>query len=312
MRLRVFSGTANVPLAEAVAGHLGLEPGGRVLEHFPDGEMRVQIREDVRGDDVYLVQPTGPPAGEHLLELLLLADACRRAGAARLTGVVPYFGYARQDHRTHGGEPLGARLVAELMQAARLDRVVAVDLHTPAIEGCFALPVEHLTAVALLADAVRAVPRPEAVIVSPDLGAVKLAERYAALLGVPVAIVHKARVSATEVSVRGLVGDVRGRRPIVIDDMISTGGTIAAAVGAVLDAGAVPEVAVVATHALLVGPAAERLARLPIRRLVATDSLNLDLPAGVPVERVSIAPLLADAIRRLHAGAPLAQPDGPR
>ena len=300
MHLHVFSGTANVPLAEAVAGRLGLHLGDRLLEHFPDGEMQVQIRENVRDDDVYLVQPTGPPVGEHLIELLLLADACRRAGAERTTAVVPYFGYARQDRRTHDGEPLSARLIAELIEAGGLARVAAVDLHTPSIEGCFAIPLEHLSAVDILAETIRPGVGAEAVIVSPDLGAVKLAERYAALLRLPVAIVHKTRLSGTEVSVRGLVGEVRGRTPIVIDDMISTGGTVAAAIAAVLDAGAVPDVTVVVSHALLVGPAAERLARLPIRRLVATDSVDLGTPAGVPLERVSLAPLLADAVGRLH------------
>ena len=306
MKLHVFAGTANPALAEAVAGRLSLKPGSRVLEHFPDGEVQIRIREDVRGDDVYIVQPTGPPVGEHLLELLLLADACRRAGAERITGVVPYFGYARQDRRTNAGEPLGARLVAELMQAGGLDRVVAVDLHTPAIEGCFAVPLEHLSAVSTLAETVRSGIAPEAVIVSPDLGAVKLAERYAELLGLPVAILHKSRLSGTEVSVRGLVGDVRRRTPIVIDDMISTGGTVAAAVGALLDAGANPDVTIVVSHALLVGPAAERLRGLPIHRLLATDSVAMGTHAGTPLERVSLAPLLADAIGRLHAGQPLA------
>lgn len=186
-----------------------------------------------------------------------------------------------------------------------MDRLVAVDLHTPSIEGCFAIPLEHLSAVDLLAEAIRPpAARDDAVLVSPDLGAAKLAERYAARLGLPIAIVHKTRTSGTDVTVGGLVGDVRGRAPIVIDDMISTGGTLAAAIGAVLAAGAVPDVTIAASHALLVGPAAERLARLPIRRLVATDSLTLPLPPGVRLERVSLAPLLAEAIRRLHGGSP--------
>lgn len=302
MKLHLFSGTANAPLADAMAVCLDVRPGDRALEWFPDGEVRIQIRATVRGDDVYVVQPTGPPVGEHLLELLLIADACRRAGAERVTAVIPYFGYARQDRREQSGEPLSARLVAQLIEAAGLVRVVAVDLHTASIEGCFGIPLEHLSAVDLLAAAVRPDAGPNAVIVSPDLGAVKLAERYAARLRLPIALVHKTRTSGTDVTVRGLVGDVRGRAPIVIDDMISTGGTLAAAIGAVLEAGALPEVTVAATHALLVGPAAERLARLPIRRLVATDSVSLPLPSRVPVERVSLAPLLCEAIRRLHGG----------
>jgi ribose-phosphate pyrophosphokinase len=302
--LHVFSGTANVALAEAVAARLDLHLGNRVLEHFPDGEVHIQVRERVRGGDVFIVQPTGPPVGEHLLELLLLADACRRAGAERITAVVPYSGYARQDRREHAGEPLSARLVAQLVEAAGVVRVVAVDLHTRSVEGCFGIPLEHLSAADLLAEAIRPpVARDDLVLVSPDLGAAKLAERYAARLGLPLAIVHKSRTSGTDVKVGGLVGDVRGRAPIVIDDMISTAGTLAAAIGALLAAGALPDVTVAATHALLVGPAAERLARLPIRRLVATDSLTLPVPAGVRLERVSLAPLLAEAILRLH-GSP--------
>jgi ribose-phosphate pyrophosphokinase len=303
MSLHVFSGTANVALGEAVAARLGLRPGARVLERFPDGELHVELLDDVRDGDVYLVQPTSPPVGEHLLELLLLADACRRAGAARVTAVVPYLGYARHDRRTRPGEPLGARLTAELVEAAGVARVVAVDLHAPSIESCFGIPLEHASAVDALAAAVRSGWRADAVIVSPDLGAVKLAERYAALLDAPVAIVHKARLSGTEVRVRRLVGDVRGRAPVVVDDMISSAGTVAAAVGAVLEAGALADVTVVASHLLLVGPAAERLAGLPIRRLVGTDSVALEGPARMAVERVTLAPLLADAVRRLHGGA---------
>jgi ribose-phosphate pyrophosphokinase len=304
MSLHLLAGTANVPLAEAVARGLGVRPGTCVLEHFPDGEMQVRVPEDVRGGDVYVLQPTGPPVGEHLLELLLLADACRRAGAERTTAVVPYLGYARQDRRTHAGEPLGARLIATLLEAGGLARMVAIDLHTPSIEGCFAIPLEHRSAVDLLAEAIRPGVGAEAVIVSPDLGAVRLAERYAARLRLPTAIVHKTRLSGAEVSVRGLVGDVRGRRPIVVDDMISTGGTVAAAIGAVLDAGALPDVTVAVSHALLVGPGVQRLAPLPIRRLVATDSVGLDTPAGLAVERVTSAPLLADVVHRLHGTRP--------
>jgi ribose-phosphate pyrophosphokinase len=303
MRLRVVAGTANPPLAAAVAARLGVRPAARILERFPDGELQLRLGDDVRGDDVYVVQATAPAVGEHLLELLLLADACRRAGAARVTAVVPYFGYARQDRRAQAGEALGARLVAQLVEAGGIDRLVAVDLHTPSIEGCFAIPVEHRSASDLLAETVRPHVGRDAVIVAPDLGAVRLAERWATRLDRPLAIVHKTRLSGTDVRVRGLVGEVRNRRPIVVDDMISTAGTIAGAIGALAEAGAVPEVTVVASHALLVGPAAERLARLPIRRLVATDSVQLAAPPGVPLERVSLAPLLADAVRLLNRPA---------
>ena len=236
----------------------------------------------------------------HLLELLLLADACRRAGAAHLTAVVPYFGYARQDRRASGREAVGARLIADLLQAAVLQHLLAVDLHTAALEGVFAIPLEHLSAAPLLVQAVRPWVATNAVIVAPDLGAVKLAERYASLLQRPLAIVHKTRVSGEDVRAQAIMGEVRGLAPLVIDDMISTGGTVEAAVKALLAAGCVPEVGVITSHALLVGSAVERLRALPLRWLVATDSVAR--PAGVPLPlRVAgLVPLLAEAIQRLH------------
>jgi ribose-phosphate pyrophosphokinase len=240
-----------------------------------------------------------------LIELLLLGDACRRAGAARVTAVIPYFGYARQDRRASGREPVSARLVADLLQTGGFDRVVAVDLHTTALEGFFAIPLEHLTVVPLLAEAARTGLAPHSVVVAPDLGAVKLAERYGALLLQPVAFVHKTRLSGTEVRAGAVIGDVRDRAPVIVDDMISTGGTIAAAVGALLEAGAVPDVSVVATHALLVGPALQRLAALPLRRLIATDTVIPQAGPAVPLEVASVAPLLAEAVDHLHHGRSL-------
>jgi ribose-phosphate pyrophosphokinase len=306
MQFAIFAGTANVPLAEALAAELGLPLGAREVGRFPDGEIRVELGQSVRGHDVYLVQPTAPPVADNLLELLFLADAARRAGAARLTALVPYFGYARQDRRAAGREPVAARLVAELVQAAGVDRVVAVDLHSPAIEGFFRAPLEHLSAVPLLAVAARDALPPDPVVVAPDLGAVKLAERYARALTLPVAVVHKTRVSPESATVRALTGDVRGRTPVVVDDMISTGGTVEAAGQALLAAGCVPEMLVVATHALLVGAAVERLRVLPVRRLIATDSVASPAADGLPLQTVGLAPLLADAVKRLHHDESLA------
>ncbi len=296
----LISGSANPALAEAVAARLGLRLAGRTLERFPDGELHVQIHEGLRGHDVYLLQPTAPPVDAHLLELLLLADACRRAGAARLTAVVPYFGYARHDRRARPGEPIGGRVVADLLSAGAIARVVSVDLHAAALEGFFPMPLEHLSAVPLLVEALRPAVRPDTVVVAPDLGAVKLAERYARALDRPVVIVHKTRLTGRDVAVRSLVGDVRDRAPLLVDDMISTGGTIEAAVRAVLAAGAVPEVTVAASHGLFVGPAAERLRALPVRRFLVTDSVVL--PGGLPLalEVAGLAPLLGDAIEALH------------
>ncbi len=305
MNLVLLAGPGHPELAHATARALGVEPGRCRVERFPDGELQVEVEAHVRGADVYLVQPTGPPADPRLMELLFLADACRLSGAGRVTAVVPYLGYARQDRRTRPGQALGARLAASLTGVAGVARVVAVDLHTAAVEACFPVPVEHLSAVPLLAEAVRAAMGEDGVVVSPDLGAVRLAERYARDLGLPMAVIHKTRVDATAVAARGLTGSVRARRPIIVDDMISTGGTIEAAVHALLDAGARSEILVAATHAVLPGQAVERLAPLRIGRIIATDSVPAPSGPPLPIERVSLASLLADAVRRLHREEPI-------
>jgi ribose-phosphate pyrophosphokinase len=261
---------SNVSLAASVAEQLETPLGRRLVYRFPDGELHVELQESVRGHDVYLIQSTSPPVEAHLLELWLLADACRRAGAAHLTTVVPYFGYARQDRRASGREPVGARLIADLCAASGLQRLVAVDLHSAALEGFFAVPVEHLSAVALLAEAVRSLFPANTVVVAPDLGAVKLAERYGRCLHLPMAIVDKERLSGEEVRVRRVVGRVEGCPMLVVDDMISTGGTVQAAIEALLAAGCAPEVTVAVSHGLFVGPVVERL-RTPTHATTAGD-----------------------------------------
>src|SRR5215208_663995 len=220
MKPTIFAGSANTSLAEALAEKLNIRTGSREVQVFPDGELHIELQESVRGEDVYFIQPTSPPVEKHLLELLLLADASRRAGVDRLTAVIPYFGYARQDRRASGREAVAARLVAELLGCGGLlERVVTVDVHTGTIEGFFGIPLEHLSAVSALVKTISVHADPDSVVVAPDLGAAKLAERYAKLLGLPVAMVHKSRISGLEVSVRGITGDVRGRKPIVVDDM---------------------------------------------------------------------------------------------
>jgi ribose-phosphate pyrophosphokinase len=306
MDMALFSGTAHPALVRGVAEVLGVEVGQATVERFPDGESHVEIRESVRGREVYLIQPTGPPVERNLFELLLLGDACLRAGASEVVAIVPYFGYARQDRRSGLRTPLAARVVANLFQATGFARLVAVDLHSPPIEGFFDIPVEHVSAFDTLLAQIRPRAAANCVVVSPDLGAAKLADRYSAALGCPTAVVHKTRVSGAEVRATRVTGDVRGRVPIIVDDMISTGGTVMAALEQVLAAGAEPPATVVATHGLFSGDALRKLAALPIDRVIVTDSLPLTVDTGALVHVAGLAPLLAETIKRLHARQSLA------
>jgi len=301
MSLEILSGSANSALAENIAKNLGARFDQRTLERFPDGELHIEIHESIRGCDVYLVQPTCPPVDEHFFELFLLADACRRAGTTHLTAVIPYFGYARQDRRAHGREPVSTRLVADLIAASGIERVVVVDFHSHAVESAFAIPVEHISAIPILADAVRPSVRKDAVVVSPDLGAVKMAERYAKLLNLSVAIVHKSRLSGAEVTVQRIVGDVRDKEILVVDDMITTGATIEKAILALLEAGcSASGIKVAASHGLFVGNAVERLAKLPIEKIYVSDSVPPPKQSPLPLQVSSLASLLAETIQRLH------------
>ena len=253
----------------------------------------------------YVIQPTGPPVSDHLVELLLLLDACRRGGAGRITAVLPYFGYARQDRRSQAGEAVGARVVADALAASGAQRLVVVDPHTAALEAMCGIPVEMLTAVPALADALAPEVPGSAVVVAPDLGAVKLAEHYASLLHRPVAVVRKTRMTGATVRAEEIAGDVAGRPAVIVDDMISTGATIEAAARVLLAHGAAPAIVVAATHGLLVAGAAGRLGRLPVQCTVTTDSLPCGHPPAPLLQVESIAPLLADAISRLHHEQPL-------
>ncbi|MGW5157328.1 ribose-phosphate diphosphokinase [Nonomuraea wenchangensis] len=304
MTMQIVAGTAGRALAGSVARVLGIEPASVVVERFPDGELRPVVA-GLRGADVYLVQPTGPPVNDHVMELLLLVDACRRAGAARITAVVPYFGYARQDRRGRAGQAIGVHVVAGALASAGTQRLIVVDPHTVALEAICSVPMEMLTAVPSLAQALEGQLPDGAVVVAPDLGAVKLAERFGALLSRTVAVVRKTRLSGTRVVAEELVGNVRDRQVVIVDDMISTGGTIEAAAKVVADHGAAPEIVVVATHGLFVESAAERLGRAPIRRVLVTDTLAQPAAPAMPLSVCSVAPLLADAIGRLHRDEPL-------
>jgi len=300
MGVRVVGGAGNPTLLTATAHALGVDTEELVFERFPDGELHVVLRRSQRGEHVFIVQPTGPPVDEHLVELVMLVDASRRAGAARVTAVVPYFGYARQDRRGSSGEAIGAKAMARLIEGAGIDHLVVVDPHSAALETMFDIPVETLSAVPALSAALRPLIDEHTVVVAPDLGAVKLAERYAADLDLPVAIVRKTRVSGELVRAVDVVGDVRDRQPLIVDDMITTAGTIDATARACLKRGCRPQLLIAATHGLFVGPAEDRLARLPVRNLVVSDTIPTSLGIDLPIAVVGIQAMLADAIAALH------------
>lgn len=301
----LIAGGAHPGLANQIAGILGVELVSMRLSHYPDAEV-VRIDASIRGADVYLVQPTPPPPEGFLVELMLIADAAARSGAARVTAVVPYLGYSRQDRRA-GGErtAVGARVVANILGSGDIDRLVTVDLHQPAVEGFFAMPVEHLEAFPLLLGALGEVPRDSAV-VAPDLGAAKLADRFAAELQLPMVAVHKTRLTGVDVVATRITGDVEGLRPIIVDDMITTGSTVRAAIDALAAAGSAGLATVAVTHGILSPEAPDTLSRLGLGRLLATDSVPLPTEALPGLQVVSLAPLLADAIQRMHDGRSLA------
>ena len=304
----LLAGSASRVLASAVERELGQRFADSTIERFPDGEVFVRLDDPVRGHEVIILAATAPPVNDHLVELLALADACRRADAAHIVALIPYFGYARSDRRDGRRTPIMASLVAELIERVGIDHVVTVDVHTPTLEGFFRIPVDSLTAVPVLADALQArVTVANTVIVAPDLGALRLANRYAAKLDLSVAVCHKRRLSGTEVSVGRITGAVAGLRCIIVDDMISTGGTIVESVRALNEAGALPDHTVAATHAVLVPGALERIAGAGVRQLFVTDSIEprSDVVPGLSPVVVSIAPLLATAIRRLLNGGSL-------
>ncbi|HXG94064.1 MAG TPA: ribose-phosphate pyrophosphokinase [Blastocatellia bacterium] len=301
----IFSGTANHKLATSVAEHLGARLGLCAVDRFPDGELTVRLDEPVRRKEVFIVQPTSPPVNENLMELLAFADACRRAAAAHVTAIIPYFGYARSDKRHGRREPIMASLVADLLQAVRVDHIITLDLHAPQIEGFFHVPVDSLTAVPTMCKALRGSFPDGAIVVSPDAGRVKTATEYAQRLGTSVAVLHKRRESGTETKVTHVVGDVRDRACLIVDDMISTGGTIAESIEALIEAGAHPDIIVAATHGLLIDGARDKMNREAVREVYVTDTILVEENDWPQLKVVSIAPLIADAIGRFMADGSL-------
>jgi|KBSSwiStaDraftv2_1062776.scaffolds.fasta_scaffold18026_3 ribose-phosphate pyrophosphokinase len=297
--LTIVAGSANARLGATICEVLGVPPVRHETRRFPDSELQVELAQSVRGHDVFVIQSTSPPVDEHLIELLMLADACRRAGAIRLTGVIPYFGYARQDRRV-GRRSLGARVIADVIASTVLDRLVLIDAHTPAIEGFFSVSIEHLTAAPLLARTVAPLLPERSVVVAPDLGAVKLAREYARSLRRPMAVVHKTRLDGEAVEAKAIMGTVAGLSPLIIDDMLTTGGTVEAAVAVLRTAGAIDPILVAVTHALLVGRARDALPKLGLAHVIASDSVECAPAAGLPFTTVSLAPLIAATIGHLH------------
>jgi ribose-phosphate pyrophosphokinase len=303
----IFTGTANPDLARMVARELGARVADCVVDRYPDGNVEVRLLESVRRKEVFLMQPTSPPASDHLIELLALADACRRAGAANVTSVVPYFGHGRADKRNGQREPIMARVVADLLEVVGVGHVITVDLHTPQIEGFFHAPVDSLTAVPTLCRALRDRVPAELVVVSPDVGRVGMADRYAQSLGASVVVLHKRRLSGAETKVTHVVGDVAGRPCLIVDDMISTGGTMAESITALLAAGARPAIMVAATHGLFVRDARKKLSHPAVCEIWATDTVSVAERGWPQLHVVSIAPLIAGAVARLMADGSLGE-----
>ena len=300
-RLKLFAGTANRWLGEEIAQYLGIPLGRVTITRFADGEIYVRFEENARGEDVFVVQPTAPPVNEHLMELLIMLDALRRASAGRITAVVPYYGYARKDKKDAPREPITGRLVADLLVTAGADRVLTVDLHAGQIEGFFNVPVDHLRAMPLFADYLREKDLRQAVVVAADEGAVKRSKQLADRLDLPLAIIFQRRVGQDMKEPVQIVGEVEGRTPIMIEDIIDTAGTLANAVDVLVRSGARREVYVCATHAILAGPALERLSREEIREVILTNTVAIPGDRRLPKFTIlSAAPLLAEAIRRIH------------
>jgi ribose-phosphate pyrophosphokinase len=297
--VKLFCGTATPELARAVARNLDKELSHGTVSQFPDGETRIRIDESVRGSDSYIIQSTCAPVNHNLMELLVLVDALRRASAWRINAVIPYFGYARQDKKVQAREPITAKLVANLLETAGVDRVITIDLHAGQIQGFFDVPVDHLTALSILGDHLKTTDLSGSVVVSPDVGRATEARRLANRLNLPLAMLYKRRTSPTETEVTHVIGEVDGLRPIMIDDMISTAGTMRRGIDALLKLGAVPDVRVAATHAVFTPPALERLSHSAISRVYVTDTVPFQ-GGHASVEVLSVAPLLAKAIRNVH------------
>ena len=301
--LKIFSGRGNHELSTKICRHLHLEPAAISLGKFPDGENFCKLDEDVRGRDIFLIQPTAPPVNDNLIELLIMIDCCKRASAGRITAVIPYYGYARQDRKDEGRVPITAKLAANLITRAGADRVLTMDLHAAQIQGFFDVPVDHLYAAPVLNEyfSELGMEGDDIVVVSPDEGSIKRALGHSKRLGGTLAIVDKRRTNALEVRQSTIIGGpVEGKVALLFDDMISTAGSICGAARLVHDAGA-REIHIAATHGVMCGPAIEKLRDAPINSIVVTDSIPVPEEKQLPnLVQLTVAPLLAEAIKRIH------------
>ncbi len=301
-QLKVFAGRANPELARKICDHLQIPVGQGRTEMFPDGELHVKIDEDVRGRDCYIVQSTSHPVNAHLMELMIWIDCLRRASAQRVTAVIPYFGYARQDRKDEGRTPITAKLVANLIERAGADRVVSVDLHAAQVQGFFDIPVDHLNAGPVLTKWFKSLKLANRVFVSPDVGNVKRAQVYANMLGVEICIIDKRRKSGKDIEAKHIIGDVEGKNILMVDDMITTAGTMTEAVK-ILKANGAGDVYISATHAVFAPPAIDRLKSCDFTKLAVTDTIPIGNRCDGIRERMevlSVAGLLGDAIHRIH------------
>jgi len=300
-RLKVFAGNANLPLADEICEELELHRSQAMVRHFSDGEIHLQLQENVRGADVFIIQPTCTPVDRNLMELLLMIDALKRSSAQRITPVLPYYGYARQDRKDKPRVPISARLVAALLETAGADRVLCLDLHAAQIQGFFDIPVDHLFAMPVMIDYFRALDIPELTIVSPDAGGVERARAFAKRLNSPLAIIDKRREEANVAEVMNVVGEVEGRNCVLVDDLIDTGGTLVKGAEALLEKGAA-SVSACATHAVLSGPAVGRIEASALKEVVFSNSIPLSEEArkSTKIKSLSIAKLMAAAIKSIH------------
>jgi len=299
-KLKVFSGNSNTHLTQEICKSLHIKQGEASVSKFSDGEVSVKINENVRGEDVFVIQSTCNPASDNLIELLIMIDALKRASASRITAVLPYFGYARQDRKDQPRVPITAKLVANLITRAGASRVLTIDLHAGQLQGFFDIPLDHLYAMTTFVDHLTKMKIPNLTVVSPDVGGIKTARAYSKKLKASLAIVDKRRIDDKKTEVMNIMGEVTGRNVVLVDDIIATGGSIMEAAQAVKNAGALDVYAAI-SHPVLCGNAVERLSKSCVKKLLTTDTIHLDDSKKIDkIEVISIAPLLADAIKRIH------------